>query len=162
MASKNASKKPVFGSPTIHNRRARYDYTILEEFEAGIVLVGTEVKSLRKGEVNINEAYAGEFKEEMILYNAYIAEYAGGNRFNHETRRERKLLLSKKEIKKIMGRVKAKGVTLVPLSIYFNSRGYAKVKLGLATGKREFEKRDTIRDREWEREKARVMKDHNK
>lgn len=161
MAGKEKNKKPVFGSPTIHNRRAKFDYTILEEYEAGIVLTGTEVKSLRKGEANINEAYAGEFQEEMILYNAYIAEYAGGNRFNHETRRERKLLLNKKEINKIMGRVKAKGVTVVPLSIYFNSKGYAKVKIGLATGKREHEKRDAIRDREWEREKSRIMKDHN-
>lgn len=158
MAGK-ANKKPVFGSPTIHNRRARYDYSILEEFEAGIVLKGTEVKSLRKGEANINDAYAGEFGEEMWLYNAYIAEYEGGNQFNHETRQQRKLLLSKKEIKKIMGRVKGKGITVVPLSIFFNSRGFAKVKLGLATGKKDFEKRDSIKDREWEREKARITKD---
>lgn len=158
MAAKG-NKKPVFGSPTIHNRRARYDYQVSEEFEAGIVLVGTEVKSLRKGEVNINDAYAGVDKEEMWLYNAYIAEYEGGNQFNHETRRARKLLLSKKEINKIMGRVKSKGVTVVPLSIFFNSRGYAKIKLGLATGKRDFEKRDSIKDREWEREKARITKD---
>jgi SsrA-binding protein len=156
MAAKQ--KKPVFGSPTIQNRRARFDYSIEDEVEAGIVLVGTEVKSLRKGECNLNDSYAGEFKEEIWLYNSYIAEYAGGNQFNHETRRPRKLLLSKKEIKKLMGRTKAKGVTLVPLSIYFNSRGYAKVKLGLATGKKQHEKRDSIKDRDWEREKARVMK----
>lgn len=159
MSAKGNTKKPVFGSPTIQNRRARYDYTILEEYEAGIVLVGSEVKSLRKGEVNINDAFAGVFKEEMVLYNAYFAEYAGSNQFNHETRRERKLLLNKKEINKIMGKVKAKGVTVVPLSIYFNSRGYAKVKIGLATGKRQHEKRDTIKDREWQREKGRLMKD---
>lgn len=158
MAGKG-NKKPVFGSPTIHNRRARYDYQILEEFEAGIVLTGTEVKSLRKGEANINDAFASEAGEEMWLFNAYIAEYEGGNRFNHETRRQRKLLLSRKEINKIMGRVKAKGVTVVPLSLFFNSRGYAKVKIGLATGKKEYEKRDSIKDREWEREKARVTKD---
>lgn len=153
-----AKKKPALGCPTIQNRRARYDYSIEEEIEAGLVLVGTEVKSLRKGEANLNDSYAGEYKEEIWLYNCYIAEYAGGNRFNHETRRPRKLLLSKKEIKKLMGRTKAKGVTLVPLAVYFNQRGYAKVKLGLATGKRQHEKRDAIKDRDWEREKARVMK----
>lgn len=157
MAAKQ--KKPVFGSPTIQNRRARYDYSIEDEIEAGIVLQGTEVKSLRKGEANLNDAYAGEYGEEMWLYNSYIAEYEGGNRFNHETRRPRKLLLSKKEIKKLMGRVKAKGVTLVPLAIYFNSRGFAKVKLGLATGKKQHEKRDSIKDREWERQKSRLTKD---
>jgi SsrA-binding protein len=157
MAAKN--KKPVFGSPTIQNRRARYDYSIEEELEAGLVLQGTEVKSLRKGEANLNDAYAGEYQEEIWLYNCYIAEYAGGNRFNHETRRPRKLLLSKKEIKKLMGRTKAKGITLIPLSIYFNKRGYAKVKLGLATGKKQHEKRDSIKDRDWDRQKARIMKD---
>lgn len=156
MASKK-QKKPEFGSPTIKNRRARYDYSIEEEVEAGIVLVGTEVKSLRKGEANLNDAYAGEQGEEMWLYNAYIAEYTGGNQFNHESRRPRKLLLHKKEINKLMGRVKAKGVTLIPLSIYF-SRGRAKVKLGLATGKRQHEKRDTIKDRDWQRDKERLMK----
>lgn len=152
-------KKPVFGSPTIQNRRARFDYTILEEFEAGIVLRGTEVKSLRKGECNLNDSYASELKEEIWLHNAYIAEYDGGNRFNHETRQSRKLLLHTKEINKIMGRIKTKGMTLVPLSIFFNNRGFAKVKIGLATGKRQHEKRDTIKDRDWEREKARITKD---
>lgn len=158
MAAKQ--KKPVFGSPTIQNRRARFDYSIGDEVEAGIVLVGTEVKSLRKGECNLNDSFAGEFGGEIWLYNSYIAEYAGGNRFNHETRRPRKLLLSSKEIKKLMGRIKTKGVTLVPLSVYFNSRGFAKVKLGLATGKKQHEKRDTIKDREWERQKSRLMKNN--
>ncbi|MGB1539419.1 MAG: SsrA-binding protein SmpB [Rickettsiales bacterium] len=158
MAGKNKQKKPEFGSPTIQNRRARYDYTITEEFEAGIVLQGTEVKSLRKGEANLNDAYAGEYGEEIWLYNFYIAEYAGGNQFNHETRRPRKLLLNKREIKKLMGRVKAKGITLIPLSVYFSGRGYAKVKLGLATGKRQHEKRDTIKDRDWKRQQQRIMK----
>lgn len=158
MAAKN--KKPVFGSPTIQNRRARYDYSISEEIEAGLVLRGTEVKSLRKGEANLNDAYAGEYGEEIWLYNCYIAEYSGGNQFNHETRRPRKLLLAKKEIKKLMGRVKAKGVTMIPLAIYFNDRGYAKLKLGLATGKKQHEKRDTIKDRDWDRQKARIMKDN--
>lgn len=152
-------KKKPLPSPNINNRRARYDYTISDEVEAGIVLTGTEVKSLRKGDANINDAYAGEDGEEMWLYNAYIAEYAGGNRFNHEPRRPRKLLLHKKEINKLMGRVKAKGVTVVPLSVYFNKRGMAKVKLGLATGKRQHEKRDAIKDREWQRDRERATKD---
>lgn len=156
MAAKK--KKPVLGNPTIKNRRARFDYTIEEEFEAGLVLQGTEVKSLRKGECNLNDSYAGEFGEEMWLYNCYIAEWEGGNRFNHETRRPRKLLLKKKEIHKLMGRVKAKSMTIVPLSIFFNKRGYAKVNLGLATGKRQHEKRASIKDREWERQKDRLMK----
>lgn len=157
MAAKK--KKPVFGSPTILNRRARFDFAVEEEVEAGLVLQGTEVKSLRKGEANLNDSYAGEYNEEMWLYNCYIAEYEGGNQFNHETRRPRKLLLNRKEINKLMGRIKAKGMTLVPLSIFFNKRGYAKVKLGLATGKKQHEKRDTIKDREWDRQKARLMKD---
>lgn len=152
------SKKPVFGSPTIQNRKARFEYSIEEEIECGIVLQGTEVKSLRKGEANLNDAYAAEDKEEIWLYNCYIAEYDGGNRFNHETRRPRKLLLSRKQINKLMGRVKAKGVTLVPLDIHF-TKGYAKVKLALATGKKLHEKREAIRDRDWDREKSRIMKD---
>lgn len=158
MAAKQ-KKKNEFGSPTIQNRRARFDYSISDEVEAGLVLVGTEVKSLRKGECNLNDAYAGEYQDEIWLYNCYIAEYAGGNRFNHEPRRPRKLLLSRKEINKLMGRSKTKGITLIPLSIYF-VRGYAKVKLGLATGKKQHEKRDTIKDREWERQKSRLMKNN--
>ena len=155
-----ARKEPKnpFGSPTILNSRARFEYKIEEEVIAGIQLVGTEVKSVRKGEANLNDSYAGELKEEIWLFNAYIAEYAGGNRFNHETRRARKLLLNKVEIKKLMGRIKSKGVTIVPLSIFFNNRGLIKVKLGLATGKKQHEKRDTIKDRDWERERGRLMK----
>ncbi len=160
MAGKNKGKKKnPFGSPTIQNRRARYDYNIEEEYEAGIVLHGTEVKSLRKGEANINDAYAAEDKEEIWLYNSYIKEYEGGNQFNHETRRPRKLLLHRREINKLMGRIQAKGTTLVPLRIFFNARGMAKVMLGLASGKRQHEKRDTIKDRDWQREKERIIKD---
>lgn len=142
-----------------YNRKARYDYAIEEEFEAGIVLTGTEVKSLREGKANINDAYAGSKDDAIWLFNAHIAEYSGGNRFNHEVRRPRKLLLHKKQIKKLFGRLKVKGVTLVPLSLYFNSRGLAKVSLGLATGKKTYEKRDAIKKRDWQRDKARIMRE---
>lgn len=151
-------KKPEFGSPTIQNRRARFEYSIGDEFVAGIELVGSEVKSLRKGEANLGDSYAGERNEEIWIYNFYIAEYAGSNQFNHETRRPRRLLLKRKEIEKLMGRIKSKGVTIVPLSLFWNDRGYAKIKLGLATGKKQHEKRDSIKDREWERQKDRLMK----
>lgn len=140
------------------NRKARFEYFIEEELEAGLVLTGTEVKSLRDGRANINDAYAGEKAGELWLINATINEYAGGNRFNHEPRRHRKLLLHKKQLKKLLGRLKVKGVTLVPLSLYFSSRGIAKLKLGLASGKKQHEKRDTIKEREWKREQSRLMK----
>ena len=143
------------------NRKARFDYTIEEEMEAGIVLTGTEVKSLREGRASINEAYAAARHEEIWLINAHIEEYGHGNRGNHEPRRMRKLLLHKKQVNKLLGRLKSKGVTLIPLSLYFNRRGFAKVKLGLAVGKKQYEKRDTIKKRDWERDKARIMREKN-
>jgi len=143
------------------NRKARFEYSVEEEIEAGIVLTGTEVKSLRANKVQINDAYAGEKEGAIWLFNAYIGEYAGGNRFNHETNRPRKLLLHKKQIRKLLGKLKVKGVTLVPLSLYFNSRGLAKIKLALATGKKEYEKRDTMKQRDWQRDKARIMREKN-
>jgi SsrA-binding protein len=152
------SGKDTASSTVAFNRKARYDYSIEEEIEAGIVLTGTEVKSLREGKANINDAYAGEKEEAIWLFNAHIAEYAGGNRFNHEPRRPRKLLLHERQIKKLIGRLKVKGVTLIPMSLYFNRRGLAKVRLGLATGKKEYEKRDTIKKRDWQREKARIVR----
>jgi SsrA-binding protein len=153
------SGKETSSSKTVSfNRKARFEYTIEEEFEAGIVLTGTEVKSLRAGKANIAEAYAGAKADEIWLFNATIAEYAGGNRFNHEPRRDRKLLLHKKQVKKLIGRLKTKGVTLVPLSLYFNSRGMAKLKLGLGIGKKLYEKRDSIKKRDWQRDKARIMR----
>lgn len=154
-----ASDKKPLPSAAVHNRRARYEYAISDEFESGMVLTGTEVKSLRRGDVNIADAYAAVKNEEIWLINSYIGVWSGGNRFNHEPRRHRKLLLSKKEIQKLLGKLKAKGVTLIPLSLYFNKRGYAKIKIGLATGKKQHEKRDTIKEREWEREKGRITKD---
>ena len=145
---------------SILNRKARAEYFIDEEIEAGLMLVGTEVKSLRQGKANIQDAFAGPKDGAIWLMNGYIAEYEGGNRFNHESRRPRQLLLHKREINKLLGKIKTKGFTLIPLELYFNDRGIAKIKLGLARGKKEYEKRQTIKTREWNREKERLMKQH--
>ena len=140
------------------NRKARFNFFIDENFEAGIALTGTEVKSLREGRANITDAYAAEQGSEIWLINAYIPEYHGGNRFNHEPRRPRKLLLNRREIDRLLGTLKRGGVALVPLSVYFNERGRAKVDLGLGRGKQLHDKRATIKDREWEREKGRLLR----
>ena len=150
------------GSPegaVAKNRKARHDYFIDDRIEAGIVLAGTEVKSLREGRGNITESYAGERDGEIFLFNAYIPEYQNAGHFRHETRRPRKLLLKRREIDKLAGALMRKGVTLVPLAIYFNARGIAKVEIGIATGKRKFEKREAIKERDWRRQKARLMRD---
>jgi len=141
------------------NRRARFDYFIEETFEAGIALSGTEVKSLRGGEGSIGESYAEVRDGECWLINANIPEFSHGNRFNHEPKRPRKLLLHAREIEKLLGAVERKGMTLVPLSVYFNSRGRAKVELALAKGKQTHDKRQTIKDRDWQRDKARLLRD---
>lgn len=141
------------------NRRARFDYAIDEVFEAGIALQGTEVKSLRFGEGSIAESYAEVNGDEVWLINSNIPEFSHGNRFNHEPKRPRKLLLHEREISKLHGAVARKGMTLVPLSIYFNGRGRAKVELALAKGKNAADKRDTIKERDWKREAARLMRD---
>lgn len=140
------------------NRRARHDYDILETFEAGIVLKGTEVKSLRDGKANIQDAHAMEIGGEIMLLNAYIPEYSKANRFNHEPRRQRKLLLHAREIRKLIGKVKIKGMTLVALSIYFNEKNRAKVELALVKGRKEHDKRAAIKERDWKREQGRILK----
>ncbi len=140
------------------NRRARFDYFVDERMEAGIALTGTEVKALRQGEGSIAESYATVDGEEVWLINSHIPEYSHGNRLNHEPRRQRKLLLKGREIAKLHGAVTRQGLTLVPLSIYFNSRGRAKVELALARGKKVHDKRETIKDRDWKREQARLMR----
>jgi SsrA-binding protein len=140
------------------NRRARYDYAINDTVEAGIMLHGTEVKVLRQGLASINEAYATERDGEMFLVNAHFPEYPSAM-FNHEPRRLRKLLLRRREINKLMGAIKREGVTLVPLAIYFNERGRAKLQLGLAKGKRKADKRETEKTRDWQRDKARLMRE---
>lgn len=141
------------------NRRARYDYAIDEKFEAGIALTGTEVKSLRFGEGTIAESYADVQDGEVWLINANIPEFSHGNRFNHEARRPRKLLLHVREINKMRGAVERKGMTLVPLSVYFNSRGRAKVELALAKGKKQHDKRASEKARDWKREQGRLLRD---
>ncbi|MET0241674.1 MAG: SsrA-binding protein SmpB [Sphingobium sp.] len=141
------------------NRRARFDYFIDEVFEAGIALTGTEVKSLRFGEGSIVESYAEVRGEQVWLVNSNIPEFSHGNRFNHEPKRPRKLLLHIREIEKMHGAVARKGMTLVPLSVYFNGQGRAKVELALAKGKNVQDKRDTTKEREWKREQGRLMRD---
>lgn len=154
-----APKKQGGPRAVAENRKARFNYFIDETFEAGLELHGTEVKSLRGGKANISEAYAGPSGNELFLYNAYIPEYGGGNRFNHETRRPRKLLLHRREIDKLMGAVQREGEALIPLRIYFNEKGRAKLELALARGKKLHDKRETQRDRDWGREKARLMRE---
>ena len=142
------------------NRRARFDYYIEDVFEAGIMLTGTEVKSLRFGEGSIAESYAEIKGGECWLVNSNVPEFSHGNRFNHEPKRPRKLLLHEREIARLQGAVERKGMTLVPLSIYFNSRGRAKVELALARGKNTADKRQTIKERDWKREQQRIMRNH--
>jgi len=143
------------------NRKARFNYFIEDTVEAGIMLLGTEVKSLREGRADITDAHAFERDGEMFLVNCYIPEYKGGNRFNHEPKRDRKLLLHRREIDKLGNAVNRAGYTIVPLKIYFNERGYAKVLLGLARGKKQHDKRATIKDRDWKRDQARIMRARN-
>ena len=140
------------------NRRAFHDYFVEERYEAGLQLTGTEVKSLREGRATIGEAHAGEMGGELWLFNAYIPEFHGGNRFNHETRRPRKLLLRGREVARLFGAVRREGMTLVPLQLYFTPRGWAKVELGLAKGKKTHDKRESIKERDWQREKQRLMR----
>ncbi len=142
------------------NRRARYEYAIDDVYEAGIVLTGTEVKSLRFGEGTIAESYAAVENEAIWLINSNIPEFSHGNRFNHEPKRPRKLLLTHREIAKLTGAVQREGMTLVPLSIFFNGRGRAKVELALAKGKKLHDKRATEKERDWKREQGRLLRQH--
>jgi SsrA-binding protein len=143
------------------NRRARFEYFIDDVYEAGIMLQGTEVKALRGGEGSIAESYAEVKNHQVFLVNSNIPEYSHGNRENHEPKRPRKLLLHEREITKMQSAVERQGMTLVPLMIYFNSKGRAKVELALAKGKKLHDKREVIKDRDWKRDAARIMKDRN-
>ncbi len=141
------------------NRRARFDYALGETFEAGVMLVGTEVKALRTGKATIAESYASvERNGEIFLINANIPEYLQGNRFNHEPKRPRKLLLHAKEIAKIAQGVEREGMTIVPLRIYFNEQGRAKIAIALGKGKKLHDKRESDKQRDWQREKSRLLK----
>jgi SsrA-binding protein len=151
---KNPNTKTV-----AENRKARFSYEVLDTYEAGLALTGTEVKSLREGKANIQESYASVEGGEIWLINSYLPEYLQGNRFNHEPRRRRKLLLNKREMSRLAQGVEREGMTMVPLKIYFNERGRAKLLLGLARGKKLHDKRETEKERDWGREKARLLKE---
>jgi SsrA-binding protein len=159
MAEKAKKAGMVVTGTVAENRRARYDYEITDTLEAGIMLTGTEVKSLRTGKAQITEAYASPEKGELWLINAHIPEYLQANRFNHEERRPRKLLVSKKELARLSREVERQGNTIVPLKLYFNERGMAKVLIGLGKGKKAFDKRETEKNRDWNREKGRLLKE---
>ncbi len=150
----NASEKVV-----ATNRKAFHDYFIEERYEAGILLQGTEVKSLREGRVNLQDSYASVRGSEVFLHQCHISPYSHGNIMNHDPTRVRKLLLHKTEIHKLLGKTQQKGLTLIPLRIYFSKRGYAKVELGLAKGKKLYDRRETIKTREAGREVQRAIKE---
>ena len=155
-----AANKPqmIVTGPVAENRRARYDYEILDTLEAGVMLTGTEVKSLRLGKAQITESYASPERGELWLINAHIPEYLQANRFNHEEKRPRKLLVSKKQLAKLSEDVQRAGNTIVPLKLYLNEQGRAKLMIGVGKGKKSYDKRETEKNRDWNREKNRLMK----
>lgn len=145
------------GNLIAQNRKARYEYTILDTIEAGVALKGTEIKSIRAGRINLKDGYAGLSRGEMWLYNVHIAPFEQGNRFNHDPRRTRKLLFKKKEIDALVGQVNQSGVTLVPLKVYLKN-GVAKVLIGIAKGKKKYDKRESLKRKDQEREIQRALK----
>ena len=154
MAKKKDPEKRVVAD----NRKARFSYAIDSTFDAGLVLMGSEVKALRAGKATIAESYAQAKDGELFLVNSYIPEYTMANRFNHEPRRMRKLLVRKTEVRKLSAAVQREGMTLIPLKIYFNPRGIAKIELGVARGKKLHDKRETEKSRDWARDKARLLR----
>jgi SsrA-binding protein len=154
MADKNERKIKIVAD----NRKARFNYAIESSIEAGVALTGTEVKSIRSGKATIGESYADPRDGEIWLVNANIPEYLQANRFNHAPKRPRKLLLHKGQINKLIGAVEREGMTLIPLKLYFNAQGRAKIELALAKGKKLHDKRETERKRDWNREKSRLMR----
>ena len=154
-----AEKKERLRKIVADNRRARFNYEIGEIFEAGIMLTGTEVKSLRLGKATIAESYADTRGREIWLVNANIPEYLQAGRFNHLPKRPRRLLLHKRQINKLAGAVEREGMTLVPLKLYFNAQGRAKIEIALGKGKKMHDKRDTLKKRSWDRERGRLMRD---
>ena len=143
-------------SQSVQNRKARYNYFFLEKFEAGIELRGSEIKSLRDGRVDIAESFAREEDNEIYLINSYFAKYSNSSYMNHEENRQRKLLLHKKEIRKIVGKLNKESLTLIPIKIYFNRKGLAKVELALSKGKKNYDKRESKKKKSWEREKRNI------
>ncbi len=148
----------ISSSVNIKNKRASFEYQLLDKYIAGLALLGTEIKSIREGKANINDSFCSFFEDGLYIRNMHIAEYSFGSFYNHESKRDRKLLLSKKELKKLREKGEEKGYTIVPLRIFINERGYAKVEIALAQGKKDFDKRETIKERETKRELDRVMK----
>jgi SsrA-binding protein len=163
MSSKSGGAKKARSTDGIQikgdNRRARFDYELIETFEAGIELVGSEVKSLRVGHVNLGEAYAAVKGNELFLLNSNIPEYREANRFNHTPKRPRRLLLHRKQIDRLSIAIAREGLTVVPLKIFFNLRGRVKVDIALGRGKKQADKRETIKTRDWNREKSRLLRD---
>ena len=160
--TKKKINKGVLQGRVAENRRAKFDYSIIDTVEAGIVLLGSEVKSLRLGRASINESYATNEFGQIVLVNSNIPEYnlaASGQ--NHDPKRVRRLLVHKKERDKILGQIKKDGCTVVPLSLYFNNKGLAKISLGIAEGKKKVDKREVIKKRDWDREKHRILKNNN-
>jgi SsrA-binding protein len=155
MAEKDAKPRRI----AAENRKARFEYAIADTVEAGIALQGSEVKSLRAGRATIGESYAAEKNGELFLVNAYIPEYLEAHQYNHETKRPRKLLLHRRQADKLIAAVQREGMTIVPLKIYFNDRGRAKVEIALAKGKNVADKRETAKKRDWDREKSRLLRD---
>ena len=141
------------------NKKANFEYFIEERLEVGIMLAGSEVKSIRNGKVSIADSHAAMSDGELFLFNCHIAEYEQANRFNHLTKRPRKLLLRNKELQKIIGKIKLKGYTLIALSMYFNKKNLVKIELGLSKGKKQHDKRQSIKDKDWEREQGRIIRD---
>ncbi|MCI0920291.1 SsrA-binding protein SmpB [Sphingobacterium rhinopitheci] len=142
----------------IKNKRASFEYHLIDRYTAGVQLLGTEIKSIREGKANINDSFCSFFADGLYIRNMHIAEYSFGSFYNHESKRDRKLLLSKKELKKLREKGEEKGFTIVPLKIFINERGFAKIEIALAQGKKDFDKRETIKERESKRELDRVMK----
>ena len=145
----------------IYNKRARFDYEIIETFHAGIVLAGTEIKSIRQGKANITESFCEFSNNELFAINTYIEEYTFGNQFNHKARSERKLLLKKKELKSLARSVQAKGLTIVPLKLYTNEKGLAKLEIGLCRGKKTYDKRESLKEQDTKRDLQRIKKNFN-
>ena len=142
----------------IKNKRASFEYHLLDKYVAGLQLLGTEIKSIREGKANINDSFCSFFEDGLYIRNMHIAEYSFGSFYNHEAKRDRKLLLTKKELKKLKEKGEERGFTIVPLRIFINERGYAKIEIALAQGKKDFDKRETIKERDTKRELDRVMK----
>jgi len=150
---------PMLKTVKILNKRARYDYEIIEKFTAGIVLAGTEIKSIRLGKANITESFCEFSGTELFAINTYIEEYTFGNQFNHKARSERKLLLNKKELKSLAKSVQAKGLTIVPLKLFTNEKGLAKLEIGLCRGKKTYDKRESLKEQDTKRDLARIKKE---